>query len=306
MTARRALWLLAIPVLALAELTLHWVFAYRAPREADWRDAVRAVDELRTSGDLVIIAPRWAEPLARAALGDSRLGLADVARADESAYARAIEIGILGRTAPELEGWRVTREQERGRFRLRVLENPRPIRPSFVFTDELTPPRAEVFDRLDAGQTPCRFNARARVSAGTLPGPPAFPAQRFECRGGGANFAGVTVIDDHEFRPRRCIWAQPALRGTRSIEFSAVPLGRVIQGYAGSPWLMLRDEVGSPVRVEVKVDGRSIGTFSHLDREGWKHFSLPTAAAGQVARVSFEVSSDRPRERQLCFHADTR
>ena len=254
-----------------------------------------------------MIAPRWAEPMARQALGDALMPLADVARPDESGYARAVEVSILGQHAPELGSWTTGSEERHGRFTLRVLDNPKPAKVSFDFVDHVTPDRVDVSETVGGAPRPCPFRSNAPVSNGGLGGNPTFPAQRFACGSGDWYFVGVTVIDDnHEFRPRRCIWAHPTPGGPLRVRYKGVPLGGVIRGYSGLPWLIFRDGGGAPVELEVKVDGASIGTAVHEDTQGWAPFSFATGRAGQTADVEFEVRTVDNRDRHFCFYADTR
>jgi hypothetical protein len=302
----RLLWL-AVPLLGAVELCAHYYFAARAPDERAWAEARSTVAELRRPGDLVIVAPEWADPLARQAFGEELMPLRDVARPDESSYARAIEVSVLGRRAPELRDWPEIERTRHGRFDLRVLRNPAPVTVLFDFVDELEPARASVFEGAPDPANECAWNARARTNTGGLPGPPAFPAQRFACRSGEPYFAGVTIIDDQRYRPRRCIWAHPTPRGPLVIRFRDVPLGRRIRGHAGLPWLIMRDGAGPPVELEVRVGGQSLGKVAQRDVEGWKKFEFETgAAAGGRGDVEFEVRSSSVKDRHYCFHADTR
>ncbi|GMV18218.1 MAG: hypothetical protein HS104_01215 [Polyangiaceae bacterium] len=303
MLDKRLLWL-AVPLAGLVELSLHYFFANRAPRVEEWAGLREPVAALRQAEELVVVAPRWADPLARQALGDALMPLRDVARPDESGYARAIEISSLGERAPELRGWRTVAESKRGRFTLRTLENPAPERVVFDFADHVKPEHLSVFE----GQAPCAWNPRAPVSTGGLGGNPTFPAERFMCPGGEWFFAGVTVIDDHmEYRPRRCIWAHPPQGGPLRLRFANVPLGKQIRGYGGMPWLVFRDSVGAPpIELEVRVGGQSIGTYVHRDEAGFAPFSFDTGRQGQSAEVEIEVRSSSAKDRHFCFQADSR
>jgi hypothetical protein len=303
MLDKRLLWL-AVPLAGVVELAAHFYFANRAPRVEEWASLREPVAGLRQAGELVVVAPRWADPLARQALGDALMPLRDVARPDESGYARAIEISALGQRAPELQGWRTVAESKRGRFTLRTLENPAPERVVFDFTDHVSPEHLSVFE----GAKTCAWNPRAPVSNGNLGGNPTFPAQRFMCPAGEWFFAGVTVIDDqHEYRPRRCIWAHPPPGGPLRLRFANVPLGKKIRGYGGMPWMIFRDSVGAPpVELEVRVGGQSIGTYVHRDEQGWAPFSFDTGREGQSAEVEIEVRSSTVKDRHFCFQADSR
>jgi hypothetical protein len=302
----RSLWLL-VPLVGLVELVAHFVFARRAPTDAEWQAVRASVVELRREHELVVVAPRWAEPLARRALGEAMMPLRDVARPDETGYPRALELSALGASAPELDGWRVVEERSIGKLRIRLRENPAPARVLFDFVDALGPEQAQVFERTAGEIRACAWQPHARRSAGGLPGPPAFPARRFVCPEGDPFFVGATVIDDPEYRARRCIWAQPTPAGPLVVRFEKVGVGVKIRGHAGMPWLILRDVRGLPVELEVTVGGRSIGTLSHREEQGWQAFEFETGElAGRVTDVEFSIRSREARDRQFCFHADTR
>ncbi len=298
--------LLAIPLLGLAELAGHFWFAARPPAFDDWRGVVAAAREVKQEGDLVVIAPPWADPAARRALGDELMPLRDVARPDVTRYAHAVEISILGERAAELTGWREESRRTEGKFLLRRLANPAPARVVYDFTDHARPPFADV--RGTDPAVTCTWNARAQVVAGGLGGHPTFPAERFECPGGVYFNVGATVIADEEFRPRRCLWSHPFARGEIVTRFHRVPLGQVIRGHAGMYWIIEREKKGAPVTLTVRVDGEAVGSVVHRDGDGWAPFEIPLGAraGARAATVEFAVSSPNNRDRHFCFEADTR
>ena len=295
---KRLLWLI-VPAIGLAELGAHAYFSKRAPTEAEW-DALRpVVAELRQNQELVVAAPAWGGPLLRHALGDELMPLDQVARPDATAFARAIEVSAMGARSDELADWRVVSEKRSGDFVLRVLENPAPAKVTYSFVDQL--PRAEVF----AGARPCNWTTTARVTAGGLGGTPTLPAERFECTGGAV--VGVSVIDDEDFRPRRCIWAPPASVGPLVLRYRNVPLGERIRGYTGMPWLLTRDGAGPPIELAVRVGEASIGTAVQPETGTWTAFDFALGEhAGKTADVDFEIRSSSAQNRMFCFHGDTR
>lgn len=302
----RALWL-AIPLLGLVELGAHEVFARRAPTPEQWRDARSTLEGLRQSQELVVVAPPWAEPLARFAFGDASFPLDQMARPDVTAFERAIEVSILGQRSEELSGWRVIDQRRSGKLSFRVLENPAPARVAFDFVGDLRAEQVQVSSLGQYGPSPCPWQPRATAVAGGLHGHGAFPKARFECPGGEYFFVGVTVVEDEHYRPRRCLWAHPGPAGTTLIRYRDVPLGSVIRGYAALPWFLMRDGRGTPAELEVRVAGEAIGTLVHDDTHGWRSFEFPLGPyAKRRADVEFEVRSEDPRERHFCFHADTR
>lgn len=298
--------LIGLPALGLGELGAHVYFSRRAPDFDAWRAIAAPVAAMKQPGDLVIIAPAWADPVARRALGDALMPIRDAARPDESRYAAAIEVGILGQHADELAGWQEEAHREQGKFLLRRLTNPSPARVVFDFVDHLAPPAVDV--RGTEPPVVCAWNPRARIVAGGLGGNPTFPAERFECPGGVFFNVGVTVIADEEFRPRRCIWSHPFKGGEIITRFRDVPLGAVIRGHAGMYWMIERERAGAPVTLAVRVDGETVGEATHVDGDGWASFEFPLGAhaGASGAVVEFAVTTQNNAHRHYCFEADTR
>jgi hypothetical protein len=301
----RWIWV-AIPVIGVFEVAAHAYFAARPPKTKDWDAVAKKVNDLVTPGMLVIVAPHWAEPEARRVLGDSVLTLEDVARPDETGYAKALEISILGQDSG-VSGWHRLSETQSGKFRLRVFENPKPA-PVLVDLVELVQKgqaRASSVRGKDA--VDCRWSVNARVENGALSGHPTFPKTRFECEGEAWHMVGATVIEDEHYLPRRCIWAQPAEGEKTIVHFEHVTLGERITGYGALPFFLEREAHGTPVDLEVLVDDDSLGRFRHSDGEGWKGFEFSTEKyRGQTHELEFRVSSKRSRQREFCFQAAVR
>ncbi len=308
MTARRwARWVLAaVPLVGLVELGALAFQRARAPGFDEWEGAAGSMRDLRKPGDVVVVAPAWAEPAARRGLGDEVFPIRDVARPDLSRYEHAIELSTLGAEAPELAGWREEERRSAGKFTLRRLTNPSPARVVYDFTDHVRPPFVDV--RGTEPAVACNWNPRAVVAAGGLGGHPTFPAERFECPGGVYFNVGVTVIADEEFRARRCIWSHPFARGEVVTRFREVPLGQVIRGHAGMYWIIERELKGAPVTLTVRVDGDVVGSATHKDGDGWAAFEMPLGAhaGAEKATVEFAVTTTNYSNRHYCFEADTR
>ncbi|MEO8983838.1 MAG: hypothetical protein ABI548_30010 [Polyangiaceae bacterium] len=302
----RFLWLL-VPIAGLAELGLFVYDAWRAPRVSEWQ-AVRAeVAKLKEPADLLVVAPEWADPIARYAFGDELMPIAKEARPDDSAFSRAVEVATLGKSAPELQGWSVREERTVGRFQLRLRENPKPEHVLFSFLDNARPPSLSVTagDSRDTERA-CVYTAHAAASAGGLHGHLAFPRERYLC-GGEEFFVGITILDDQEYRPRRCLWAEPRSGESVRLSFSNVLMGRKIFGFGGLSYFIFRDGAHGPTTITAQVQGQRVGSYEHHDERGWHHFEFDTERfAGQTTTVEFDVSSDDPSDRQFCFYADTR
>jgi hypothetical protein len=294
------LWLL-VPSLGLVELGLHVAFARRAPGMDAWRELAGAAAALKRSGEPVVVAPEWAEPLARLALGDRFFPLAELARADDRSVPRVLEIAELGARAPGLGTWRVVSETRQGPFVLRVLQNPSPLRARYRFVDHVRPGELSVALVRDGRERSCEYTDHARATAGGLHGQVAAPSERFQC-GGGELFVGVTVIDDQDYRPRRCIWAHPPAQGALRLRFSAVPLGTRLHGFAGLSYFLFRDGVGPPITLAAASGPTPFGSVVHRDETGWSGFELSTAAlAGQTADLDFEIRAEGGFRRDFCF-----
>ena len=174
---------LLLPVFALAELGAHFYFARRAPTTDEWSAVRPLVASWHKAGAAIAIAPYWAEPMARLAFGDEIMPLRDVARPDVTRYAEMLEVSILGSRAPELEGWKSMREERKGKFTLRALQNPSPAAVTFDFTDHVEPSAAAVRVQKKTGPLECAFTPNAALEGGGLGGPPLYPAARFVCPG---------------------------------------------------------------------------------------------------------------------------
>lgn len=294
---------LLLPLLGLGELFVH-LTRERAPEPAEWRDSAALVERLWRPGSLIVVAPSWAEPLARFALAE-RMPLRDVARADASGYPAAVELSILGEAAPELAGWRETASASRGPFRVRRFVPPRVVSPVFRALEHVNPSSLGV--ELASGEhtQACAFVEGARVTSGGLGGAVTAPSSRFECPDDRRLFVGVTTIDGPDYRPRLCLYARPPLGGALRLRFRDVPLGATLVGYAGSSHLLGRASQGS-VSVVVNVAGSS-SVHRFRDREGFRRFELDTTAlAGQSAEVSFDVSASTGRDADFCLTWETR
>lgn len=300
-------WLLAGALLiGLGEFVLHLVHAKKSPQPDDWAQLKTPVTEEKREGDVVVVAPLWADPWARRALGNEIFPLRDVARPDISRYATALEIGMLGQTSPELAGFREISRRNVGPFVLRRLENPAHKPLVYDFVDHLQPEHVEV--HFTQPQATCVYTKNARPEAGGLGGHPTFPSARFECPGGSFFNVSQTVIADQNFLPRRCMWAHPPAKGEIAIRFSNVSLGSVIRGHGGMYWMTERDGSGAPVDLIVRVDGAEIGRYQHKDGDGWSSFEMPLGdhAGKKNAGVEFGVTTSNNMHRHFCFEADSR
>jgi hypothetical protein len=301
------LWL-AVPLVGLGELGASVYFSRRAPQIDEWRGLASEVRARKRDSDLIVIAPEWAEPLARTAFTDQLMPILDVARPDEKSYPRALEISALGHESPLVTSWPVLREERLGKFWLRTRQNPHFEPPLFVLTEHALPPELSVSERGPSGEsTPCRYGTRPPSSASGLLARPAFPRLRFSCGPSEGDFVGTTIIEDQHDRARRCLWANPAPGGLLTLNFASVPLGDWLDGYVGFPFFRFRDQGWPKVTMSFAVDAVALGTHDHLPESGWHPFRLSTAQfRGGSHEVRIQIFGADSRELELCFYAATR
>lgn len=300
-------WLYGVlPLVGVIELGLGLRTRTAAPTTAQYEALEPAVAAMFQEGDLVVVAPRWAEPHVRRALGDRFFPLEALARSDERRFRRAVEISALGERSPALASFRETERRTVGELELRVLENPRFEPLTFDFVAGMERRWASAYSSHPRAE--CAWTDRGKPMTGGLGGHPAFPPVRLECPESPYLNVSRTVIADQDFLPRRCIWAHPPATGERIVRFSGVPLGQRIVGHGGMYWIIERERRGARVDLEVRVDGEPIGRLQHQDGEGWKGFDLPLGAHAHAPRatVEFAVSSPDFVDRHFCFQADSR
>jgi hypothetical protein len=294
---------LLVPLLGLGELFAH-LARDRAPEPEEWQDSVALVDRLWRPGSPIVVAPAWAEPLARFALGE-RMPLKDVARADESGYPDAIELSILGEGAPELAGWKETATASEGPFRVRRLVPPRPVTVLYRALEHVNAAALSVETALGDRTETCAFVEGARVTSGGLGGAVTAPPNRFQCPDDLRLFVGVTAIDGPDYRPRLCLHARPPLGGTLRLRFRDVPLGKMLVGYAGSSHLLGRASTSSVSMTLRAGDSASVQRFR--DADGLRRFEVDTAAsAGHASEVAFEITGSHARDADFCLLWETR
>jgi hypothetical protein len=297
----RYFWLL-LPGLGVAELAAHVWFASRAPRAEEWRDLARAVNAVKRSGEPVVVAPEWAEPFAREAFGDRAFPLDELARSDDAAVRRVFEVSALGARYTATQSWRTVSETRSGRFTLRVLENPAPLRVRYRFSEHVNPRELAVALVAGARVVPCEYSQHALVFAGGLHGEVAFPRERFVCPGMASAFVGVTIIDDQGYRPRRCIWAAPPPGVTLRLTFSGVPFGPALRGFGGLSYFLFRDSDAPPITLDLATEGAALGSYVHEDAWGWHSFRIGTEAlAGRTGTLELSVHAGPASQRDFCF-----
>ncbi len=297
---RSQLLLAFLPAVGLAELALHEYFARRAPDFADYAALAPELLKQKQPGVPVVVAPAWAEPLVRQA-APGAFPVAELARADDSAFTRFIEVSLLGQSAPELAGYSIEAERRAGPFTLRVRKNPRPEPVLFDFVSAVDDGAAEVFMRLDDALVPCLFHRVGRATTGGLHGHIAYPAERYECPGGRS--VGVTLLDDATYRARRCILVQPPVTGSVLLRFSGLPNSPRFVGFRGVSYFLERDDASVQAELTLREPGQEPARVAVVGAAGWARFEQPRSVASDSLEV--EVRAFRPGV-DACFALEAR
>lgn len=301
------LWLALLGV-AIVETIGHFVVQARVVPDADWAAAGALVREGWREGDLVVVAPTWADPLMRREVGDL-LSLEDAGRTDLAQYGRLWALSVRGHrpreappTAPELV------EVVGAVTILRWDLEPGGV--LYDFTEHVRD--AQVTMVQGDSEVPCPWSSSGRPRGGGLGAGPVTPAERHQCDPRrGWLWVGTTIQDDLDLQPRYCIWQHPA--GPQPIRalFRDVPLGDELVLDADIYYEHERMEEHGPVEIAVTVGGREIGRMVHRDGDGWKRMVARTTGIGPSPRpergdVAIEVSAPNPDLRSLCWAATTR
>lgn len=275
-----------LAALSIAEAVGVAVQARGGPRAEDWAQ-VRA----QLAGDLgaedgLLLGARWLGPVARAELGEA-LFTATRAGGMPGSFARLAIVGEAGRTEVP-EGFEAERDLRFGGLELRFARARRPFRVGTRLPASLAAAHASL--EANGELLPCAWGSYGVVS-GNLGSGPALPSERFSCPGAQVARSFVT---DLSYFPHDAVFTEvPGDGRVVSVAFPGVELGSVLRGGFGLYVEAERDGRGAPVVLEWRVDGRSIGTLTHHDGEGWKSFELTTGAE-RGARGTVELRLRSP------------
>jgi hypothetical protein len=276
----------AIVTLALIETAVALIAPLRAPRDADWKAAERAVRAGFRPGDLIVAAPAWADPIMRMHLGDL-IPIAVAGRMDAARFSRVWEISQRGARAPETRQGHIASESRHGALTVRRIER----RGAVVSYDFLARWKEAHVSRIDASGAvnPCGLQA-----------------DRFQCPNISFNYVKRQTVEV-DTTLRQALLTQPVERSKVVIEFPAVVLGREIAVATGLSNVWMRKAAKGTVDLTVAIDGRPAFHVTTANQSGWLLSHVDTAArAGQTAAVRFEVTSAAPYARHFAFTAEAR
>jgi hypothetical protein len=309
-----------LPVVGIVELALAESQKRKVPTDADWHAAATAVRAVKKPTDMVIVAPRWAEPLGREAIGDvdkSMIDFRTVGRADLEAVQRVVELSIRGEDDPQTKGWKLTDERKFGAVKVRVLENPKPDKLIRDLVEEMGEGTPAVKLPLGPDGAPppnvapvetCRWETTPSRIPNLFQGPP-LPTSHFLCPPFELSWSwvGATMITDLEYVPRRCVFMHPSDRAT-ALNYPPRPIGHKVVAYVGLQAHLERELAHPPVNVRIEVGGKEVAHAHHKDGDGWLRFEGSTAEfAGQNQPVRIVTWADAsPQFRVACVAAQLR
>jgi hypothetical protein len=299
-------WLVFL-ALAVVEVVGHFVVRSRVVTREDWEVAAARVRAEHRAGDLVVVAPSWADPLLREHLGDL-LTLEDAGRSDLAQYQRLWVLSIRGHRPTEAPPEPPSFDEQHGRVRV-LRWDLTPDAVLYDFTEHVREARVTMVE--GESESPCPWREEHRPRGGGLGAGPMTPAARHQCDPRRPwLWVGTTVQDDLELQPRYCIWQHPAGPEPIRATFTDVPLGERIVLYGDIYYEHERHRENGPLSVAVRVDGEEIGRMVHADGDGWKRMVASTQRPGQPRRergtVTIEVSAPNPHLRSFCWAATTR
>lgn len=301
-----------LPAVAIGELALAQAQAHKVPTDAEWRAAAAAAKAQKKPGDAVVVAPAWAGPLGRKAIGEvdpTMIDLATVAKSDLETAQRVLELSIRGQDDPDTKGFKLIAEQAFGPVKLRTLENPHPDKLVRDLVTELGPTTLVSHVHATIGADPCRWEHGGTRIPNLFTGP-ATPVDRFMCPPNDPSwtFVGVTAITDLSWTPRRCILMHPTENDTVSVLYPPGPIGKKVVAYVGIHVFQERDLSKSPVHARVSVAGKEVAHARHKDGDGWLRFEGSTSQwAGTSQEVKLETWAEGSAQfRVACVAAQLR
>jgi hypothetical protein len=272
-----------IALLALVETVNAVVAPLRTPSEKDWNAAASKVRAEFRPGDLIVVAPAWADPILRQKLGDL-LPVPVAGRMDAARYGRIWEISQRGARAADTAGAAVAATSGFGGLTLRRWERPAAT-VTFDFVAQWRRASMSVV-RPDGVAVPCGI-----------------AGERFQCAG--ASLGPELLEVDTTLR--NGLGVEPVEGVTLALDYPAVPLGRELMVATGLHNVWLRKSGDGKVRMRVLVDGREFGTLVATSASGWSLRGFDTSAlAGKTGQVRFEITTDRAHARHLGFAVEAR
>ncbi len=264
--------------------------AGQEPATEDYQQIAQIVRAQWTEGDVLSVRPWWAARI-RQQLGDlTFVSVRNLAGEDWSRFARLWVVLLPG---AELSGpfadasVSLAQEFTAGKLRLRRYQLAKRAEVLFDFRAQLQ--RAKVRMRKQPAAVACD---RWREN-------------RWICSRHDWNYVGrITVELDRD--PREVIWAHPA-DDPLEIEFDGVPAGRELRVHTGFTPPAARAAGGTPVTLQVLVNGKEIGRVVQDNQSGYflHRWDISGCGAGPH-QVTFVVTAPHGGMRHFCFDGEVR
>ena len=298
---------LLLPVSGVVELVLAQVQHRRVPTKSDWNHAAAAALAQAGSADIVLVSPRWAEPLGRMALG-AGAQWSMVGRSDLDDFARVFELSIRNEDDPDVARFSRTKTERFGFVELRVFENPSPAHALFRLSDSIgDEPKVKMAVGDDDKSTPCLLERGGFARMPALFAGPSVSGAHLVCEG---STAGPTIVTDLSYTPRKCLFLGVPGNPGESLRITAtdIPFGKTIVGHFGLHAFAERELKFHAINVQVFAGGVALGTATHNDGDAWKRFEFASPnVAGRQDSLEVRVWADVPAERRpICLEIETR
>jgi hypothetical protein len=268
----RVPWLRLVPAVALVAIaTWETCATVRAgddvPGDAAWKRAAAAVREKHATGDLIVFAPAWIDPVGRMHLGDL-IPIDHAARLDAARFATIWEVSIRDERAPETAGLRPTWSASFDGVTVRRFEQA----PAQIATDFVA--------AFGAGP-----NAVTTDPPGRRPS---------------------VVLAEVGFAPHRCVQIEPPPGGTVSMTIPGAELGREIVGGVGLADVFTRRDVRDPGELAIRVGGVEVAKKRFGVDDGWVRFRASTTPGRADVTFVATAVGPKARQRLICFAAEAR
>jgi hypothetical protein len=247
-----------------------------------------------SQGDVIAVAPFWAERLREYAGDLNVINPPDLVDEDLSLNSRLWLLSVFGYAKDrDLLGtlskkYRLSEEKRFGKLTLYLFELPPAARVVYDFRMNVN--KSKVYQTRGQDRRECA----------------SWRDDHWDCGTNSWETVGRTILDVDD-NPRRCIWAHPVTAATVNVDYTDVPLGRKLLLHTGLTAAATRMAGGAPVTVEVLIDGRQMLSATNENAKGWNGFEVDTSSmAGPGHQVAFRIRTQRDGMRHFCFTADTR
>ena len=292
MTRRSALAVLVALVVTGAYATHFWAtLDGRLPTDDDYRAAHALIASKTEAGDVIVLAPSWAER------GRAFLTAAPV----EAGYDLAHD---------EYRGkkrWWLVALNEAPRFDLGEARRTLAARGPSLMAERIGGLWVELFAIAGAGVT-FSFTEEAASAEVSIAGPKGERCRdeaggRHQCSHGSWNHVRAGWHEVNE-RPFRCLWAHPVDEGPLEIRYADVTLRGAVQLRAALTDSAPTYEAGTPVELSLRQGETEVGRWTVRNQPGVQSFALELPQSlPERGPVTLAVTSASSRARHFCFDA---